>query len=153
MSSLRSQVHGVRAPSVNSTSSLNNGLSSSRPGALRNHSRIANDKNLQDSDTKSLVRVALKNQRREQKVVGNSYQSVTHNHRDRGGVHDTNSRTGGHQGGNTRNRVVSGAPFLRSQNNRPTSSHGIDIKNKARGRDHSINSNLSNSSNNKKFIT
>ena len=139
----------MRAPSVNSNSSLNTGLSSSRPGQLRNHSRVANDKNLQVSDTKSLVRVALKNQRREQKVVGSSYQSQ----RNGGPEPQPNPRSGGHHGGNTRNRVVSGAPFLRSQQNRPTSSHGIDIKNKARIRDHSINSNLSNGSSNKRFIS
>jgi hypothetical protein len=46
MSSLRQQVHGVRAPSVNSSSSLNGGLSSSRQGLVRNSSHLKRDSRL-----------------------------------------------------------------------------------------------------------
>ena len=121
-------------------------MSSSRPGMIRNSSHVKRDSRLQDSETKSLVRVALKNQRREQKVTGNStgYQSMSH----RGGQH--NDVSSSNRPSYNRNRVNSGVPFLRGSGghiagNRPSSSQNtIDMKNKARNS--SVCSNASNNS-------
>ena len=147
MSMLRNQIGGLgsgqqsqgasqRAPSVTSASSQNQRMT-------RHNSIMQNQ--LQNSEAKSLVRIALKNQKRGEKIAGSGYQSNGLSHREQEGsansqAHRFQNRTSV-QSGFGQMRMGGGAIRPDSVNRNPMTS--VDFRNQNK-RTASISSNVSN---------
>lgn len=131
----QSQGASHRAPSVTSTSSQNQRMT-------RHNSILQNQ--LQNSEAKSLVRIALKNQKRGEKIAGSGYQSTGLSHRE----HEGSANSQAHRFQN-RTSVQSGFGQMRmgggmrpdSVNRNPMTS--VDFRNQNK-RTASISSNVSN---------